>query len=228
MWEAFFAFHIRTASLPPELLRRSVVQRAVRAFAVVLPPPVRQRLAHIVQGRNQLVLRHSSRSLPLKLSTWPFCIGLPGSMLTSPTFQSSSPPPDTAGRRASRSPHNHDGSTAHAAAGSRSEASAAPASPARTSTPRCGQASARTVARPLHAHQLAGRALAQPMRALSERHILSQAGKLHPFFLMTVFCTSPCRLSSATSSFRRRFSSSNAFSRCASATSIPPYFCFHW
>ena len=50
MWEAFFAFHIRTASLPPELLRRSVVQRAVRAFAAVLPPPVRQRLAHIVQG----------------------------------------------------------------------------------------------------------------------------------------------------------------------------------
>jgi transposase InsO family protein len=30
--------------------------------------------------RNQLVLRHSSRSRPLKLSTCPFCIGLPGSM----------------------------------------------------------------------------------------------------------------------------------------------------
>ena len=36
----------------------------------------------------------------------------------------------------------------------------------------------------------------------------------------------PCRLSSATSSFNRRFSSSNDFNRCASATSIPPNFCF--
>ena len=28
--------------------------------------------------RNQLAFKHSSRSRPLKLSTWPFCIGRPG------------------------------------------------------------------------------------------------------------------------------------------------------
>jgi hypothetical protein len=36
MWEAHVAFHICTACLQPELLRRPVVERAVRAFAVIL------------------------------------------------------------------------------------------------------------------------------------------------------------------------------------------------
>ena len=76
--------------------------------------------------------------------------------------------------------------------------------------------------------QLAGRALAQAVFGLNQRHIFSQAGKLQPFFLMTAFSASPCRLSSATKSFRRRFSSSICFSRSASFTSKPPYFCFHW
>ncbi len=49
MWEAFFAFHIRTACFLPELLRRSVVERAMRAFAVVLPPPLSRRLPHVIQ-----------------------------------------------------------------------------------------------------------------------------------------------------------------------------------
>ena len=35
MWEAVFAFHIRIACSLPELLRRSVVERAVRALLVV-------------------------------------------------------------------------------------------------------------------------------------------------------------------------------------------------
>jgi len=33
-----------------------------------------------LRSRNQCSFRHSSRNLPLKLSTWAFCIGLPGSM----------------------------------------------------------------------------------------------------------------------------------------------------
>ena len=52
--------------------------------------------------------------------------------------------PHTADRPASRSPHGLGGSTAHAAADSRSAASAAPASPALLATPRCGPASAHT------------------------------------------------------------------------------------
>src|ERR1700743_3215155 len=50
MWKAHFAFHICIAYLLPELLRRSIVQRTVRSFAVVLPLPVRQRFLHVVQG----------------------------------------------------------------------------------------------------------------------------------------------------------------------------------
>src|ERR1700743_3731543 len=50
MWKAHFAFHICIAYLLPELLRRSIVQRTVRSFAVVLPLPVRQGFPHVVQG----------------------------------------------------------------------------------------------------------------------------------------------------------------------------------
>ena len=49
MWEALFAFHICIACSLPELLRRSVVQRAVRAFAVVLLASAIDGLAYIVQ-----------------------------------------------------------------------------------------------------------------------------------------------------------------------------------
>src|SRR5271163_4799512 len=34
----------------PELLRRSIAQRTMRAFPVIFPPPVCQSRAHIVQG----------------------------------------------------------------------------------------------------------------------------------------------------------------------------------
>src|SRR5208337_1444411 len=49
MWEAFFAFHIRIAYLQPELLRRSVVERAMRPLAVVLLPPACQGTPYIIQ-----------------------------------------------------------------------------------------------------------------------------------------------------------------------------------
>src|SRR5271156_5641475 len=50
MWEALLAFHICIACTLPELLRRLIAQRTVRAFPVILLPPVRQSVAHIVQG----------------------------------------------------------------------------------------------------------------------------------------------------------------------------------
>ena len=93
MWEAVVAFHIRIACCyPPELLRRSISQRTMRSFAVILLPPGCQGYPHIVQVRNQCAFRHSSRSLPWKLSTWPFCIGLPGSICTRAIFRSSAQP----------------------------------------------------------------------------------------------------------------------------------------
>ena len=49
MWEAFSAFHIRIADSAPELLRRYVVERVVRAVFAILAPPVRQRRPPIVQ-----------------------------------------------------------------------------------------------------------------------------------------------------------------------------------
>ena len=47
-----------------------------------------------------------------------------------------------------------------------------------------------TITRSIHSKQLAGGALAQPEPGLSERYILSQTGKLHPFFRITAFSTS--------------------------------------
>ena len=49
MWEAFSAFHIRTACSLPELIRRPVVERAVRALAVVLAPPASQGASYMVE-----------------------------------------------------------------------------------------------------------------------------------------------------------------------------------
>ena len=49
MWEALFDFHIRTACLQPELLRRPVVERTVRTLAIVLMPPAGQGAAYVLQ-----------------------------------------------------------------------------------------------------------------------------------------------------------------------------------
>src|SRR6202522_517002 len=49
MWEAFVAFHICIACLLPELLRRPVVERAVRTLAVVLAPPACQGASYVIQ-----------------------------------------------------------------------------------------------------------------------------------------------------------------------------------
>src|SRR5277367_3542420 len=50
MWEALLAFHICIDCTLPELLRRLIAQRTMRAFPVILLAPVRQSVAHIVQG----------------------------------------------------------------------------------------------------------------------------------------------------------------------------------
>src|SRR5271155_2511191 len=50
MWEAFCAFHICIACTLPELLRRLIAQRTVRAFPVILLSPACQSCPNIVQG----------------------------------------------------------------------------------------------------------------------------------------------------------------------------------
>ncbi len=50
---------------------------------------------------------------------------------------------------------------------------------------------------------------------------------VRPFFAITAFSISLSRLRSATSRFRREFSSSSDRNRCASLTSRPPYLAFH-
>src|SRR5271170_5927328 len=50
MWEALCAFHICIACTLPELLRRLIAQRTMRAFPVILLPPTRQGASYIVQG----------------------------------------------------------------------------------------------------------------------------------------------------------------------------------
>src|ERR1700722_11408251 len=57
-----------------------------------------------------------------------------------------------------------------------------------------------------------------------KHHIPACTHKLHPCFRMTAFRASLSRLRSATISFNRGFSSSGAFGRFASFTSMPPYF----
>jgi hypothetical protein len=75
-----------------ELLRRSVGWRAMRAFAVGLPPPVCQRLPHVMQGAEPAGVEALVAQPAVKLSTCPFGIGLPGSIWSRPIFQSSAQP----------------------------------------------------------------------------------------------------------------------------------------
>src|SRR5450432_3929179 len=83
-----------------------------------------------------------------------------------------------------------------------------------------------TITAAIDCDQLAGPTFAHPELLTGERHIGPHAGKLHPFFRITAFSTSLSRLRSATRCFSRRFSSSRPLSRCASLTSMPPYFDF--
>src|SRR5512133_4286307 len=78
----------------------------------------------------------------------------------------------------------------------------------------------------IHRQQLASPALTEAVFGNHESHILPLTYKLQPFFRMTPFRASRSRLRSATSCFRRRFSSSSSFKRRASFTSIPPYLLF--
>jgi hypothetical protein len=75
-------------------------------------------------------------------------------------------------------------------------------------------------------HKLAGLALTHPKLLNGKRYIGSHTGKPQPFFRTIAFGTSLSRLRSATRCFKRRFSSSRLFSRCASLTSRPPYLLF--
>src|SRR5277367_3793607 len=50
MWEALLAFHICIACTLPELLRRLIAQRTMRAFPVILLAPTCQGASYIVQG----------------------------------------------------------------------------------------------------------------------------------------------------------------------------------
>ena len=60
--------YLVAACISPELFRRPVVERAVRAFAVVLPPPVRQGASYVVEraepaGVQTLVAQPSVEAL---------------------------------------------------------------------------------------------------------------------------------------------------------------------
>src|SRR5258707_3103315 len=61
-----------------ELSRCEPVEARVRSIGVVVDPPFFDDLARLFEVGKQV--RHSSRRRPLKLSTKPFCIGLPGAM----------------------------------------------------------------------------------------------------------------------------------------------------
>src|SRR5271170_6941857 len=68
MWEAWLAFHICIDCTLPELLRRLIAQRTMRAFPVILLAPARQSVAHIVQrpepaGVEALVAQPSVKAL---------------------------------------------------------------------------------------------------------------------------------------------------------------------
>src|SRR5579872_6891764 len=82
------------------------------------------------------------------------------------------------------------------------------------------------VSRAVHIQKPASLTLAETMLRHNQRHVPPRAHKLQPFFLITVVSASLSRLRSATSCFRRRFSSSSARSFFASLTSMPPYFDF--
>src|SRR5947209_7836263 len=82
------------------------------------------------------------------------------------------------------------------------------------------------VRRAVHFQELASVALAERMLGHYQRHVPPGAHKLQPFFRMTVVSASLSRLRSATKPLSRRFSSSSAFRRLASLTSMPPNFDF--
>jgi transposase len=64
MWEAFFAFHICIACLLPELGRRSIRQRAMWSFPVILLLPACQRRSHIVHARRKFHDIHVTHRSP--------------------------------------------------------------------------------------------------------------------------------------------------------------------
>lgn len=61
---------------------RQVVQAAVRPHGVVWRRQASMITAASRRDLNHSSNRHSSRNLPLKLSSVPFCQGLPGSLST--------------------------------------------------------------------------------------------------------------------------------------------------
>lgn len=52
----------------------------MRTVIVEVDTPCDDQVARMAQAVEQMLLRHSSRMRPLKFSTMPFYIGLPGAM----------------------------------------------------------------------------------------------------------------------------------------------------
>ena len=71
-----------------ELGRRAVAETRMRPDLVAIPSPVFDEDACFEAVLNHSRFRHSSRNRPLKLSSVPFCQGLPGSMNAEPIFES--------------------------------------------------------------------------------------------------------------------------------------------
>lgn len=73
----------------------------------------------------------------------------------------------------------------------------------------------------------AGPPLAHVMRSAHVSDSLPSSGGHHHFRLVTSFRMALSSIASARSFFSFAFSSSSAFKRLASETSLPPYFAFH-
>src|SRR5579863_4085721 len=81
--------------------------------------------------------------------------------------------------------------------------------------------------RTIQSDQSARMPLTQPVALHYLPHRHSSRRRLQAFFPSRSLSAALSNIDSASSFFKRRFSSSNAFSRRASETSSPPYFAFH-
>ena len=68
-----------------ELAWGQMAKRAVRTTVIVVVLPSRQRRSSMLERRNSVTFRHSSRRRPLNDSISPFSTGLPGRMKSSCT-----------------------------------------------------------------------------------------------------------------------------------------------
>jgi len=69
---------VRRVPVRSELVWRQLAETRMWAFGVVVEAPRFNHRRASASEENTCSFRHSSRSLPLKLSIKPFCCGLPG------------------------------------------------------------------------------------------------------------------------------------------------------